>query len=275
MCLHRSPLIANDRLELAVQSTSYFDKKSHIWQAHHWYIQPVKKIVAHIQRTVTISTVQTTVDVSMSEATVGKPAIPPQDSKTLIPTLKGEKDEKIKDVLIPGNPTRRKPARRVRTGRRPKRKPDPGDGRSGRRNNSQSSGANSNPSGPGACSLLTKDEVSQVLGKPVDSAAGSGLGGVCTYVAKNLKIDFTVAGHTGGIKAMATDFARLGNLALVVPGLGDQAFYNTNSAYALFVLKGDAEYMFGMGDLTYQPLDPAFVQATEKALAEQLLSHLP
>ena len=134
---------------------------------------------------------------------------------------------------------------------------------------------NANPSGPDACTLLTKEDVSKVLGSPVDTATGSGLGGVCTYTAKNLEIDFTVAGHTGGIKAMAIDFARLGNLALVVPGLGDQAFFNTNSAYALFVLKGDAEYLFGMSDTTYQPLDPAFVQATEKALAVQLLSHLP
>jgi hypothetical protein len=134
---------------------------------------------------------------------------------------------------------------------------------------------NSNPSGPDACTLLTKDDVSKVLGNPVDSATGSGLGGVCTYTAKNLKIDFTVAGHTGGAQAMATTLARLGDIALVVPGLGDQAFYNTDSANGLFVLKGDAEYLFNMSDVTYQPLDPAVVQTTEKALAVQLLSHLP
>jgi hypothetical protein len=133
---------------------------------------------------------------------------------------------------------------------------------------------NSNPSGPDACTLLTKDDVSKVLGTPVDTATGSGLGGVCTYTAKNLKIDFTVAGHTGGAKAMATNLARLGNLALVVTGLGDQAFYNTNSANMLAVLKGDSEYLFNMSDLNYQPLDPAVVQATEKALAVQLLSNL-
>ena len=140
--------------------------------------------------------------------------------------------------------------------------------------NTQSSGANSNPSGPDACILLTQDEVSTALGKPVDTATGSGLGGVCTYNAQNLSFSLTVS-HTGGIQAMATTLANLGNLALVVPGLGDQAFYNTNSAFALFVLKGDAEYLFGMSDLNYQPLDPAVVQATEKALAVQLLSHLP
>ena len=62
--------------------------------------------------------------------------------------------------------------------------------------------------------------------------------------------------------------------ALAVPGLGDQAYYNTNSASALFVLKGDAEFLFSMSDLNYQPLDMATVQTTEKALAEQTLSNL-
>ena len=128
---------------------------------------------------------------------------------------------------------------------------------------------------PDACTVLTKDAVSQVLGTPVDTAVSSGLGGVCSYTSKNLKIDFTIAGHTGGKQAMTTTLARLGDIALLVPGLGDQAFYNTNSANGLFVLKGDAEYLFNMSDVTFQPLDPAVVQATEKALAEQLLSKLP
>jgi drug/metabolite transporter (DMT)-like permease len=131
---------------------------------------------------------------------------------------------------------------------------------------------------PDACTVLTQDAVSKVLGTPVDTAVSSGLGGVCTYTSKaaSLKIDFTIAGHTGGAKAMNTQLARLGNLALVVPGLGDQAFYNTNPDVGspLFLLKGDAEYMFGMSDLNYQPLDPAVIQATEKALAVQLLSNL-
>jgi glycerol-3-phosphate dehydrogenase len=74
---------------------------------------------------------------------------------------------------------------------------------------------------------------------------------------------------------MNTTLANLGNLALVVPGLGDLAFYNTNSANALFVLKGDAEFLFGMSDLNYQELDPAVVQATEKSLAVKLLGNLP
>ena len=130
---------------------------------------------------------------------------------------------------------------------------------------------------PDACTLLTKDAVSKVLGTPVDTAVSTGLGGVCTYTSKaaSLKIDFTIAGHTGGMAAMKSTLASLGDLALVVPGLGDQAFYNTNSASALFLLNGDAEYLFGLSDLNFQPLDPAVVQATEKSLAEQLLSNLP
>jgi Protein of unknown function (DUF3558) len=126
-----------------------------------------------------------------------------------------------------------------------------------------------------ACTLLSQDDVSQVLGVPVLTAVASGLNGVCTYTSSNLSIDFTVAGKTGGMKAMNTDLTRLGDLAKVVPGLGDQAFYNTNAGSALFVLKGDAEFLFNMSDLNYQPLDPAVVQATEKALAEKLLSNLP
>jgi hypothetical protein len=135
--------------------------------------------------------------------------------------------------------------------------------------------AGSSASTADACTLLTQDDVSNVLGVPVITAVGSGLGGVCTYTTTNLKIDLTIAGHTGGIKAMNTTLANLGNLAQLVPGLGDQAFYNTNSANALFILKGDAEFLFDISDLNFQQLDPAVVQSTEKPLAEKLLGKLP
>jgi hypothetical protein len=125
-----------------------------------------------------------------------------------------------------------------------------------------------------ACSYLTKDDVAQALGIAVDSVNSSGMGGTCTYTAGNLSISLSLS-STGGVKAMNTTLTNLGDLALVVPGLGDLAFYNTNSANALFVLKGDAEFLFNMSDINYQPLDSATVQANEKALAEALLSHLP
>ena len=139
--------------------------------------------------------------------------------------------------------------------------------------NPKSAAASSSPINADACALLTKDDVSQAWGTPVDTTVGTGRLD-CKYTAKNLSIAFTIGGHTGGIQAMKTTLASLGDLALVVPGLGDQAFYNTNSANALFVLKGDAEFLFSMSDLTYQPQDPAVVKSTEKAVAEQLLSHL-
>jgi hypothetical protein len=126
-----------------------------------------------------------------------------------------------------------------------------------------------------ACVLLTQDDVSTALGVTVISAESLGLGGVCTYKTADLKIDFTTAGNMGGIDAMATQLASLGNLALIVPGLGDQAFYNTNAGSPLFLLKGDAEYLFSISSINYQPLDATAVQATEKLLAVELLSKLP
>jgi len=126
-----------------------------------------------------------------------------------------------------------------------------------------------------ACTLLTQDDVTTALGIPVLTAESSGLGGVCTYTTADLQIDFTTTGNSGGTDAMATQLQRLGDLALVVPGLGDQAFYNTNAGSPLFLLKGDAEYLFSISSVNYQSLDPTTVQATEKTLALELLSKLP
>jgi thioredoxin 1 len=124
-----------------------------------------------------------------------------------------------------------------------------------------------------ACILLTKDDVSKALGVTVDTIESKGLGGVCSYKTKNLSIDLTVL-HTGGIKYLNDTIAKIGDLALQVPGLGDQAFYNTNSIVnALFVRKGDAAYLISV-NASGQTLTPPDVQAKEKALAVQLLSHL-
>jgi hypothetical protein len=134
----------------------------------------------------------------------------------------------------------------------------------------QSSSTNSTTSKVDACTLLTKDDVSKALALPVDEATSKGLGGVCSYTTKALSIDLTVI-HTGGTKFMQDTRAKLGENALDVPGVGDEAFYNTNS-YTLFVRKGDALYMLFLVDST-QELTTVDRQAKEKALAEQLLSH--
>jgi hypothetical protein len=129
----------------------------------------------------------------------------------------------------------------------------------------------SNPSKVDACVLLTKDDVSKVLGQPVDEAIGKGLGGVCSYKSKTLSIDLTVT-HTGGTKFVQQTRAKLADSAIDVPGVGDEAFYNVNS-YTLFVRKGDAAYLFFLSDSSQQ-LSEQDRQAKEKALAGQLLSHV-
>jgi len=140
-------------------------------------------------------------------------------------------------------------------------------------NNPSSSGATSDSKYVDACVLLTKEDVSMALGVPVDSATSTGLGGVCTYTTADKSIEFTIAGHTGGKKAFATQLERLGDSALVIPGLGDQALFNTNSN-ALFLLKGDAEYMFNASDLNFQPLAQSVIQDIDTKVAEQLLKNL-
>jgi hypothetical protein len=140
---------------------------------------------------------------------------------------------------------------------------------------SSSSSSPLNPVGDAeACTVLSKDDVSKVSGAPVDSAVASGLGGVCTYISKNLNIVFTIVAHSGSTKSWNQNLVRLGDAAQLVPGVGDQAFYNTNTSDFL-VLNKDAEYIFSVSDVNYQPLDPALVQSTEKALAEAMLSKLP
>jgi hypothetical protein len=73
---------------------------------------------------------------------------------------------------------------------------------------------------------------------------------------------------------MASTLTKLGDLALVVTGLGDQAFINTNSfVNTLFVLKGDAAFLINVTDSSGK-LSATDEQTMEKALAVQFLSHL-
>lgn len=135
---------------------------------------------------------------------------------------------------------------------------------------------NPSPQEADACSLLTKDSVGKVLGETVEDATPKGLGGVCSYTTKTLSVDLTVV-TSGGTAYLQQTQAKIGDLALVVPGLGDEAFYNTNSfVNTLFVRKGDAVYLIDvMNQPSSQELSPEDVRAKEKALAEQLLSNLP
>jgi hypothetical protein len=135
--------------------------------------------------------------------------------------------------------------------------------------------ANTAPLNADACTLLSKDEVGTVLAEPVGDATGGGLGGVCVYTTQNFSFELTVS-NTGGIKYMQSVRTNIGDLALVVPGLGDEAFYNTNSFInTLFLRKGDAVYLIDvMNAPSSQELSPEDLQAKEKVLAVLLLSHL-
>ena len=121
------------------------------------------------------------------------------------------------------------------------------------------------------CSLLTKDQVAAVLGKPVDQAAGNGVGTLvgCEYKAGSLDFQVAVTQHVQSLDSMKS---LLGTSAQAVPGLGDQALVNVNSN-TLVVLKGGTEYDFMLTDSSAS-LSDAQMLADQKALAQQLLSNL-
>jgi hypothetical protein len=123
-----------------------------------------------------------------------------------------------------------------------------------------------------ACLLLTKDDVSQVLGVTVDASTLTGLGGVCTYTTKDVTIDLTVI-HTGGAKYLEDLKAKVGDTILAMDGVGDAAVYNTFASSLIFS-KGDAVYLIGYADLSHSLTDED-KQAKQKALAIQMLTHLP
>jgi hypothetical protein len=58
----------------------------------------MKKIVAHIKRTVTMTTIHTAVEVSVSDDGPNPPAIPPPDPASAVNNPEGEKIEKIEDT---------------------------------------------------------------------------------------------------------------------------------------------------------------------------------
>lgn len=128
--------------------------------------------------------------------------------------------------------------------------------------------------GSDPCTILTDAEIGEALGVGADTIQRNNMGATCTYASGILIIDLTFT-PTGGIQMMKSLSTNLGDLALVVAGLGDQALYNTNSSNALFVLKGDTVFLIQMSDMSDQALDPVVVRAAEKTLAEKILGRLP
>jgi hypothetical protein len=124
------------------------------------------------------------------------------------------------------------------------------------------------------CSLLTDEDIGQALGIEPASIQQNSIGKVCTYSDSNMIVTLSYLA-SGGNQAMISTHNNLGSAGVDVPGLGDQAFYNSNSSNALYVLKGDAEYVFLVSNLNDEKLDPGVVRGVEKSLAEILISKLP
>jgi len=145
----------------------------------------------------------------------------------------------------------------------------------------KSSSTSSIPLTAGNCTLLTKDDVSKVLAQAVEEVRDPVHDGtLCEYQTKNLILELArvpkAPGETG-VQYMQRVRAGLGQSALDVPGLGDEAFYNILTSHAILrVRKGDSVYSFGLKGVS--PTDTLSLEdakAKEKALAELLLSRLP
>ena len=77
----------------------------------------MKKIVAYIQRTVTITTIKTAMDVLVSDDETNMPEILRHDPSIFITNLEGEKSEKTRDLQKFVHSAGRNSARRVRASR--------------------------------------------------------------------------------------------------------------------------------------------------------------
>ena len=145
----------------------------------------------------------------------------------------------------------------------------------------KSSSTSSTPPTTGNCTLLTKDDVSKVLAQAVEEVRDPVHDGtLCEYQTKNLILELArvpkAPGETG-VQYMQRVRAGLGQSALDVPGLADEAFYNILTSHAILrVRKGDSVYSFGLkGVSPTDTLSLKDAKAKEKALAELLLSRLP
>ena len=148
----------------------------------------------------------------------------------------------------------------------------------------QSTVANSLPVNANNCTLVTNDEVAKVLGEAVVDARDPSKKGInCVYQTKNLILELNTLHAFGGF-ANSVEYMKqtrvdgVGEPALDVPGLGDEAFYHGAAAYRLLLVrKGDTVYSFGVRNVTAdQSLSsPDNAQALEKTIADLLMTRLP
>ena len=148
----------------------------------------------------------------------------------------------------------------------------------------KSAGATSAPASSGVCVLVSKDEIGTILGEAVVEVRNPDKKGInCVYQTNNLILELntlhTFGGYGNSVEYMKqTRVNGVGDPALDVPGLGDEAFYHGSAAYRLLLVrKGDTVYSMGIRTVTAdQSLSsPDNAQALEKTVAELVLSRVP
>ena len=127
----------------------------------------------------------------------------------------------------------------------------------------------STASSSNACTLLTLADVNKVLGQTFVPDEGTGQYGRCAYTFQLSGIDLLIS-NTGGTKNMKINRTSLAELAVDVPGLGDEAFFNVGSS-TLFFRKGDAMYALSYLNSRVTQEDKI---AKDTILARLLLSRL-
>ena len=147
----------------------------------------------------------------------------------------------------------------------------------------KSASANSAPANAGVCTLVSKDEIGTILGEAVVEVRNPDKKGIiCVYQTKNLILELNTLHAFGGwgnsVEYMKqTRVDGVGEPALDVPGLGDEAFYHGSAAYRLLLVrKGDTVYSLGVRNVTADQSisSPDNAQALEKAVAGLVLSRL-
>ena len=131
------------------------------------------------------------------------------------------------------------------------------------------------------CTLLSNDEIGNVLDEAVVEARQPAKdGSVCDYQTQNLILELTFLHKFGGFNSSTAymDNIRTNDETTVdAPGLGDEALYHGQPAYRLLLVrKGDTVYGFGVRNASADSFSsPDNAQDLEKSMADLLLGRAP
>jgi hypothetical protein len=147
--------------------------------------------------------------------------------------------------------------------------------------------ASSKPVAAANCTVLSKEEVGNILGEAVIEVRDPAKdGSLCVYQTQNLILELNTQTAFGGfvdsvnfMQQFRANYINSGDTPLDVPGLGDEAFYHGGSGYVrvLLVRRGAIVYSFGLRKVTtdYSLVSPDNVEELERALALLLFTRVP